>query len=120
MVGLVTWYEDVVQLKQMGRSTVLPCSGWVAARHLRVRAREDYTAVPRVDLPEELKGFEPLTPRCDDTRRVQIAGPGSLAPAITHWGASNYVQGQLVEQDSVVACGIADGCSASATAGSFH
>ena len=25
--GLVTWYEEVVQLKQMGRSTVLPCSG---------------------------------------------------------------------------------------------
>ena len=84
--GLVTWYEDVVQLKQMGRSTVLPCSGWVAARHLRVRAREDYTAVPRVDLPEELKGFEPLTPRCDDTRRVQIAVQARWRPP-SHTGA---------------------------------
>jgi hypothetical protein len=50
--GLVTWYEEVVQLKQMGRSTVLPCSGWVAARHLRMRDGEDYTAVPRVKLAE--------------------------------------------------------------------
>jgi hypothetical protein len=48
----VTWYEEVVQIKQMGRSTVLPCSGWVAARHLRMRDGEDYTAVPRVKLPE--------------------------------------------------------------------
>ena len=30
--GLVTWHEDVVLPKQMGRSSVLPCSGWVAAR----------------------------------------------------------------------------------------
>jgi hypothetical protein len=27
VVGLVTWYEDVVQMKQMGRSTVLPVQG---------------------------------------------------------------------------------------------
>ena len=26
--GLVTWYEDVVQPKQMSRRSVLPCSGW--------------------------------------------------------------------------------------------
>src|SRR6476646_2886677 len=26
--GLVTWYEDVVLPKQMGRSAVLPRSGW--------------------------------------------------------------------------------------------
>jgi hypothetical protein len=50
--GLVTWYEEVVQLKQMGRSTVLPCSGWVAARHLRMSDGEDYAAVPRVELAE--------------------------------------------------------------------
>ena len=53
--GLVTWYEEVVQLKQMGRSTVLPCSGWVAARHLRMRDGEDYTAVPRAELAEDDK-----------------------------------------------------------------
>ena len=51
--GLVTWYEDVVLPKQMGRSSVLPCSGWVAARHLRKRGGEDYSAVLRVVLPED-------------------------------------------------------------------
>ena len=51
--GLVTWYEDVVLPKQMGRSAVLPCSGWVAARHLRKRGDEDYAAVQRVVLPED-------------------------------------------------------------------
>jgi hypothetical protein len=39
--GLVTWYEDVILPRQMGRSSVLPCSGWVAARHLRKRVNED-------------------------------------------------------------------------------
>ena len=51
--GLVTWYEDVVLPKQMGRSSVLPCSGWVAAHHLRKRGGEDYSAVLRVVLPED-------------------------------------------------------------------
>jgi hypothetical protein len=57
--ALVTWYEDVVLPKQMGRSSVLPCSGWVAARHLRKRASEDYSAVLRVVLPED-QGLWPL------------------------------------------------------------
>ena len=51
--ALVTWYEDVVLPKQMGRSSVLPCSGWVAARHLRKKGGEDYSAVLRVVLPED-------------------------------------------------------------------
>ena len=49
----MTWYEDVVLPKQMGRSSVLPCSGWVAARHLRKRGDADYSAVQRVVLPED-------------------------------------------------------------------
>ena len=53
MVGARDLYEEVLQLKQMGRNTVLPCSGWVAARHLRKRDGEDYTAIPRVELPED-------------------------------------------------------------------
>jgi hypothetical protein len=61
--GLVTWYEDVVQLKQMGRSTVLPCSGWVAAQHLRKREGEDYTAVPRVELPKDETLWPAVTDR---------------------------------------------------------
>jgi hypothetical protein len=60
--GLVTWYEEVVQPRQMGRSTVLPCSGWVAARHLRMSDGEDYAAVPRV----ELAGHEALWPQPTD------------------------------------------------------
>ena len=51
--GLVTWYEDVIQPKQMNRRSVLPCSGWAAARHLKKRDDEDYSAVARVVLPED-------------------------------------------------------------------
>jgi hypothetical protein len=40
--GLVAWHENVVLPKQMGRISVLPCSGWVAACHLRKRGDEDY------------------------------------------------------------------------------
>jgi hypothetical protein len=59
----VTWYEEVFQLKQMGRGTVLPCSGWVAARHLRMRDGEDYTAVPRVQLAEHETSWRQPTDR---------------------------------------------------------
>jgi hypothetical protein len=51
--GLVTWYQDVVLPKQMGRSSVLPCSGWVGARRLRKKGDVDYSAVPRVQLPDD-------------------------------------------------------------------
>jgi hypothetical protein len=61
--GLVTWYEDVVQLKQMGRGTVLPCSGWVAALHLRKKDGEDYSATPRAELPEDETLWPPPTDR---------------------------------------------------------
>ena len=67
--GLLTWYEDVVLPKQMGRSSVLPCSGWVAARHLRKKSGEDYSAVPRVQVPEDGVPTEHIPTRREEARR---------------------------------------------------
>jgi hypothetical protein len=61
--GLVIWFEDVVLSRQMGRSSVLPCSGWVAARHLRKKAGGDYSRVPRVELAEDNTLWPPPTDR---------------------------------------------------------
>jgi hypothetical protein len=51
--GLVTWCEDVIQPRQMGRRSAIMCSGWAAAHQLRRRQGEDYSTVPRVDLPDD-------------------------------------------------------------------
>ena len=88
--GLVTWYEDVVLPRQMGRSSVLPCSGWVVARHLGKRGDADYSAVPRVQLPDDDSFWPPPTDRgpsyFDLKKSARISSTGSAETGSTPSG----------------------------------
>ena len=92
MVGLVTWCEDVVQPRQMGRRSAIMCSGWAAAQHLRPRQGEDYSAVPRVELPDDQAQWPKPSNRGprfwwpDDAHHV-----GVLTPATPYALPAGYV-----------------------------
>jgi hypothetical protein len=94
--GLVTWCEDVVQPRQMGRRSAIMCSGWAAAHHLRRRRGEDYANVPRVDLSDDEAQWPKPTNRGprfwwpDDAHHVGVltAAPYSLPDGYVSRGSA--------------------------------